>query len=83
MEQRWISVAERLPESEMEVMVTAVRRYKDGERRYIVTPAIYEDGKMPECKSKWNWEDIDWNNCDCDVDNSIVYSCYEEESEDA
>lgn len=28
-------------------------------------------------------EDIDWNNCDCDVDNSIVYSCYEEESEDA
>ena len=28
-------------------------------------------------------EDIYWNNCDCDVDNSIVYCCYEEESEDA
>lgn len=28
-------------------------------------------------------EDIEWNNCDCDVDNPIVYSCYEEESEDA
>lgn len=27
-------------------------------------------------------EDIDWNNCDCDVDNPIVYSCYKEESED-
>lgn len=26
-------------------------------------------------------EDIDWNNCDCDA-NPIVYSCYEEESED-
>lgn len=23
-------------------------------------------------------EDIDWNNCECDVDNPIVYSCYEE-----
>ena len=27
-------------------------------------------------------EDIDWNNCECDVDNPIVYSCYKEESED-
>lgn len=25
-------------------------------------------------------EDIDWNNCECDAD-PIVYSCYEEESE--
>lgn len=23
-------------------------------------------------------EDVDWNNCECDVDNSIVYSCWEE-----
>ena len=28
-------------------------------------------------------EDIEWNNCDCDVGNPIVYSCYKEESEDA
>ena len=27
-------------------------------------------------------EDIDWNNCECDVDNQIVYSCYKEESEE-
>lgn len=27
-------------------------------------------------------EDIDWNNCECDTGNPIVYSCYEEESED-
>ena len=23
-------------------------------------------------------EDIVWNNCECDADNPIVYSCYEE-----
>ena len=27
-------------------------------------------------------EDIDWNNCNCDVSDPIVYSCYEEELED-
>ena len=27
-------------------------------------------------------EDIDWNNCECDVDNPVVYCWYEEESED-
>lgn len=26
-------------------------------------------------------EDIDWNNCECDTGNLIVYSCYEGESE--
>lgn len=25
-------------------------------------------------------EDIEWNNCECDVDNPIVYSCYEEDA---
>lgn len=24
-------------------------------------------------------EDIDWNNCDCDIDSMTVYSCYEED----
>lgn len=28
-------------------------------------------------------EDIDWNNCDCDASNPIVYCCYEEETEEA
>ncbi len=27
-------------------------------------------------------EDIDWNNCEFDTGNPIVYSCYEEEPED-
>lgn len=58
-EQRWILVSERLPKAEEEVLVTAICRYTDGGCRYIVIPALYEDGKMSECKSKWNWEDID------------------------
>lgn len=27
-------------------------------------------------------EDIDWNNCSCDVDGQTVYCCYKEASED-
>ena len=27
-------------------------------------------------------EDIDWNNCECDADNPIVYCCYKERTED-
>ena len=26
-------------------------------------------------------EDIDYNNCEADIDSEIVYSCYEEETE--
>ena len=59
MENNWIPVAERLPEVETEVLITAVRKYKDGERQYIVTTAMYEDGKMLEHDSCWRWEDID------------------------
>lgn len=28
-------------------------------------------------------EDIDWNNCECDMGNPIVYCCYEEEPENS
>ena len=55
----WIPVSERLPHPEDEVLVTAIRRYVDGDCRYIVIPAIYEDGTVLECDSNWNWEDID------------------------
>lgn len=27
-------------------------------------------------------EDIEWNNCDCDTSNPIVYYCQEEETEE-
>lgn len=55
----WIPCSERLPKPEEEVLVTAIRRYKDGMRRYIVTPAIYEDGTVSEYDSSWVWEDIE------------------------
>ena len=63
----WISVKERLPECEQEVLISAVRKYrcKDETRTdNIITTALYEDGKMLEVNSKWRWEDIDyagWN----------------------
>ena len=56
---RWIPVRERLPKPEEEVLVTAVHRYGEIVCKYIVAPAIYEDGTVLECDSTWSWEDID------------------------
>ena len=51
--QRWIPVAERLPEPETDVLAVCNRN------GYIfVIPAIYEDGKMLTQDSAWNWSDI-------------------------
>ncbi len=51
--QRWIPVAERLPEPETDVLAVFNRN------GYIfVIPAIYEDGKMLTRDSAWNWSDI-------------------------
>ena len=52
----WISVNDRLPKCEEEVLI----KVKHGQR-YVTTTAIYEDGTMPTGKSKWNWEDIDFD----------------------
>ena len=52
----WISVEDRLPKCEEEVLV----KVKHGQR-YVTTTAIYEDGTMPTGKSKWTWEDIDFD----------------------
>lgn len=51
--QRWIPVAERLPEPETDVLAVC------NQNGYIfVIPAIYEDGKMLTQDSAWNWNDI-------------------------
>lgn len=51
--QRWIPVAERLPEPETDVLAVCNRN------GYIfVIPAIYEDGKLLTQESAWNWSDI-------------------------
>lgn len=49
----WISVNDRLPEPEMDVLAVCNRN------GYIfVVTAIYEDRKMLTQDSKWNWCDI-------------------------
>lgn len=55
----WIPVSERLPEAEVEVLITAKRKYRSGECKYIVTSAMYEDGTVLENDSIWNWIEID------------------------
>lgn len=62
--ENWISVKDRLPECEQEVLIRAVRRYKmhgDTTEYVVITTAIYEDGKMSDEDSIWNWYDIEYN----------------------
>nr|DAK68972.1 MAG TPA: Protein of unknown function (DUF551) [Caudoviricetes sp.] len=50
---KWIPCSERLPEAETEVLALCNR---DGYR--FVCPAIYEDGKISEANSVWNWQEL-------------------------
>ena len=71
---QWISVTERLPECEQEVLICTEKKLV-GRNAYIdsiVTPAIYEDGTMRENESKWRWEDIDWAGWDEEEDCGII-----------
>ena len=60
---KWISVSEKLPDTETEVIVLAKRKFKGGGFRYIITTALYEDGTVLENDSIWYWNDLDgeWN----------------------
>lgn len=49
----WIPCSVRLPECEQEVWIQT--------KRGIRTTAMYEDGKMPEDESAWNWNEIDFD----------------------
>lgn len=55
-EQLWISVEERLPEAEKEVL--AVCRRRSG--LSFVVPAIYENGEVTTDDSNWHWYDHDF-----------------------
>lgn len=70
-ENRWIPVTERLPVSEEEVVICAIRKFK-GNKHYIVTTAMYEDGTVRDNDSRWNWEDIDWAGWDDEEDCGII-----------
>ena len=51
---QWISVKDRLPEVETEVLIACNR---NGYR--FVCPAIYEDGTVLTQDSIWNWYELD------------------------
>lgn len=70
-ENRWISVTERLPESEEEVVICAIRKTY-GEKKPIITTAMYEDGTVRDNDSRWNWENIDWAGWDDEEDCGII-----------
>ena len=62
----WISVKDRMPEPETEVIVLCVTRtgYKQ------ITTAMYEDGTVNADESDWNWTDVDF---DYDKKSGIYY----------
>lgn len=59
MNKNWISVKERLPEVEKEVLICAVSKRSDGKEYKTITTALYEDGTVSEVNSCWVWMDID------------------------
>ena len=56
----WISVDERLPEPEVEVVVHMRRKHANIEYS-IITTAMYEDGTISTEDSDWSWYDLDFN----------------------
>ena len=63
--QEWISVKDRLPEPETEVLILAEwKSYsfkaKSATTNHIVTTGMYEDGKLNTEDSEWWWYDHDF-----------------------
>lgn len=58
MNNKWISVDERLPEVEQEVLILAIRS-RAGKSYQIITTAMYEDGTLSIDDSDWFWDGID------------------------
>lgn len=58
----WISVKDKLPTAEVEVLV-----YTKGK---IITTAMYEDGTIREENSMWHWDGLEyWNDTNYDEEN--------------
>lgn len=68
----WIPVSERLPLCEQEVLICTQSRTISGKTKSIITSAIYEDGNMRECYSRWHWEDIEYESWDEEEDCGII-----------
>ena len=70
----WIPCSEGKPKCEQEVLVCTEKKLL-GENAYIdsiITPAIYEDGTMPEDESMWSWNDMDFDEWDDENDCGII-----------
>lgn len=65
---KWISVKEKMPEVETEVLIRA--QWKRGDTiDSIITTAFYEDGTVLEDDSCWCWEEIwEWGEYDEEKD---------------
>ena len=66
--QEWISVKDRLPENEVDVLICAQRRYYKGGTIPVVSTAFYTDGKMNTEESGYNW---DLGNVDMEYDEEV------------
>lgn len=61
----WISVKDKPPTVEVEVLVYTKRK--------IITTAMYEDGTIREENSRWHWNELEcWNDTKYDEEND----CY-------
>lgn len=65
---KWISVKDKMPEVETEVLIRALWRYGN-DTHSIITTAFYEDGTVFEDDSRWHWEEIwEWGEYDEEKD---------------
>ena len=66
--QEWISVEDRLPGNEVDVLICAQRRYYKGGTIPVVSTAFHTDGKMKTEESGYNW---DLGNVDMEYDEEV------------
>lgn len=68
-EMEWISVKDRLPECEQEVLVRVKHKQYSSEKfYYVTTTAMHEDGTMNTEDSMWFWNDMEF---DYDEENDV------------